>query len=181
MLDSHIAKSLGLLVGVVVTCSALLTSTLSGTTDIAWHALWSALHHYDPGNVAHIILITERLPRAIIAALVGASLAIAGALMQTITRNPLASPSLLGINAGAMFFVVVAVSLLPLSAPAHYVWAALLGASVAALLVILLSRGRHGELSPLRVVLAGVAVTAMFVAFSQGLLVIDQQSFESVL
>lgn len=181
MLDSHIAKSLGLLFGVVVTCSALLTSTLSGTTDIGWHALWSALHHYDPGNVEHIILITERLPRAIIAALVGASLAIAGALMQTITRNPLASPSLLGINAGAMFFVVVAVSLLPLSAPAHYVWAALLGASVAALLVILLSRGRHGELSPLRVVLAGVAVTAMFVAFSQGLLVIDQQSFESVL
>jgi iron complex transport system permease protein len=181
MLDSHLAKSLGLLFGVMVTWSAFLTSTLSGTSDIAWHALWSTLHHYDPGNVAHIILITERLPRAIIAALVGASLAIAGALMQTITRNPLASPSILGINAGAMFFVVVAVSLLPLSAPAHYVWAALFGASVAALLVILLSRGRHGELSPLRVVLAGVAVTAMFVAFSQGLLVIDQQSFESVL
>ena len=101
--------------------------------------------------------------------------------MQTMTRNPLASPGILGINAGAMFFVVVAVSLLPLHTPAHYVWAALLGALVAAILVVVLSRGRHGELSPLRVVLAGVAVTAMFVSFSQGLLVIDQQSFESVL
>ncbi|HSH51929.1 MAG TPA: iron chelate uptake ABC transporter family permease subunit, partial [Bacteroidales bacterium] len=61
------------------------------------------------------------------------------------------------------------------------VWAALLGALVAACLVVVLSRGRQGELSPLRVVLAGVAVTAMFVSFSQGLLIIDQQSFESVL
>ena len=181
MLNSRGAKSVGLLLGLIATLSAFFTSALTGTTEITWPSLWAALHHYNPSNVTHIILLTERLPRALIAALVGASLAIAGALMQTITRNPLASPGILGINAGAMFFVVVAVSLLPLHTPAHYVWAALLGAFVAALLVMILSRGKHGELSPLRVVLAGVAVTAMFVAFSQGLLVVDQQSFESVL
>lgn len=160
---------------------AFMMSIMSGTTEIPWPTLWAALLHYDPSQVPHIILYTERLPRAVIAALVGASLAIAGALMQTMTRNPLASPGILGINAGAMFFVVVAVSILPLHTPAHYVWAALLGALIAALLVMLLSRGQHGELSPLRVVLAGVAVTAMFVSFSQGLLIVDQQSFESVL
>ncbi|WP_249978626.1 FecCD family ABC transporter permease [Vreelandella olivaria] len=181
MLNSSATKSIGLLIGAVAMLSAFLVSVMSGTSDIAWSTLWAALHRYDPGKVAHIILFTERLPRAVVAALVGASLAIAGALMQTITRNPLASPGILGINAGAMFFVVVAVSVLPLHTPAHYVWAALLGALVAALLVMLLSRGRHGELSPLRVVLAGVAVTAMFVSFSQGLLIIDQPSFESVL
>lgn len=181
MLNSAAAKSIGLLLGTVLALGAFVASIMLGTTDIAWSALWAALNHYDPTKIAHIILFTERLPRAVIAALVGASLAIAGALMQTMTRNPLASPGVLGINAGAMFFVVVAVSLLPLHTPAHYVWAALLGALVAATLVVVLSRGRHGEISPLRVVLAGVAVTAMFVSFSQGLLVIDQQSFESVL
>lgn len=181
MLNSTAAKSIGLLLGVLVALGAFFASVMLGTTEISLSSLYGSLAYYDPTNIAHIILLTERLPRAVIAALVGASLAIAGVLMQTMTRNPLASPGILGINAGAMFFVVVAVSLLPLHTPRHYVWAALLGALVAAGLVVLLSRGRHGELSPLRVVLAGVAVTAMFVSFSQGLLVIDQQSFESVL
>lgn len=181
MLSSGAAKSAGLLLGVLAALAAFFASVMLGTTDIPLSSLFAALHHYDPTKIDHIILFAERLPRAVIAALVGASLAIAGALMQTMTRNPLASPGILGINAGAMFFVVIAVSVLPLHTPAHYVWAALLGALVAAVLVVILSRGHRGELSPLRVVLAGVAVTAMFVSFSQGLLVMDQQSFESVL
>ncbi|MFG6175943.1 FecCD family ABC transporter permease [Halomonas sp. THAF12] len=181
MLNRGITRGLGLLLGLALTAAAFAASVMLGTTEIAAPTFVQALLHYDPARVAHIIIATERLPRAVIAALVGASLAIAGALMQTMTRNPLASPGLLGINAGAMFFVVIAVSLLPLHAPADVVWAALLGALVAACLVVALSRGRHGELSPLRVVLAGVAITAMFVSFSQGLLIIDRQSFESVL
>lgn len=181
MLSGRFPRGLGLLLGLMLVAASFVASVMLGTTEIALPTFLEALLHYDPSRVAHIILFKERLPRAIIATLVGASLAIAGALMQTLTRNPLASPSILGINAGAMFFVVIAVSLLPLHAPAEVVWAALLGALVAACLVVLLSRGRHGELSPLRVVLAGVAVTAMFVSFSQGLLIIDRQSFESVL
>ncbi|WP_016916363.1 FecCD family ABC transporter permease [Vreelandella stevensii] len=181
MLTGHTAKSSGLLVSGAALALAFLLSIKMGPTEIAWPTLWQALVAPNPASVDHLILHTERLPRAVVATLVGASLAMAGALMQTITRNPLASPGILGINAGAMCFVVIAVSLLPLPTPGHYVWAALLGALVAALLVILLSRGPRGELPPLRVVLAGVAVTAMFVSFSQGLLVVDQQSFENVL
>lgn len=181
MLSGRLSRVVGLLLGMLLVAGAFVASVMLGTTEIAPPTFAQALVHYDPARVAHIIIRTERLPRAVIAALVGASLAIAGALMQTMTRNPLASPGILGINAGAMFFVVVAVSLLPLHSPADYVWAALLGALVAACLVVVLSRGRQGELSPLRVVLAGVAVTAMFVSFSQGLLIIDRQSFESVL
>ena len=143
MLNSAAAKSIGLLLGVIAALVAFTASVMLGTTDITWSSLWGALHHYDPTQVAHIILFTERLPRAVIATLVGTSLAIAGALMQTLTRNPLASPGILGINAGAMFFVVVAVSLLPLHTPAHYVWAALLGALIAAILVVLLSRDQQ--------------------------------------
>ncbi|WP_136253494.1 FecCD family ABC transporter permease [Onishia niordana] len=181
MLSHRFSRSAGLLLGLAVVAAAFAASMMLGNTDIAPLTFVQALLHYDPSQVAHIIILRERLPRAVIAALVGASLAIAGALMQTMTRNPLASPSLLGINAGAMFFVVIAVSLLPLHTPGEYIWAALLGALVAAGLVVVLSRGQQGELSPLRVVLAGVAITAMFVSFSQGLLIIDQQSFESVL
>ncbi|MDN3556644.1 FecCD family ABC transporter permease [Halomonas maura] len=181
MLNHGVSRGAGLLLGLVLVAAAFVASVMLGTTQIAPATFAQALVHYDPARVAHIIIRTERLPRAVIAALVGASLAIAGALMQTMTRNPLASPGILGINAGAMFFVVIAVSLLPLHTPADYVWAALLGALVAACLVVVLSRGRQGELSPLRVVLAGVAITAMFVSFSQGLLIIDRQSFESVL
>lgn len=181
MLKAVNAKWFGLLASAAVTLLAFSGSVMLGTTTLSWSSLWQMVTAYDPANVAHIILYTERLPRAVVGALVGASLAMSGVLMQTMTRNPLASPGVLGINAGAMFFVVVAVSLLPLHTPAHYAGAALLGALVAASLVALLSRGRYGENSPLRVVLAGVAVTAMFVSFSQGLLVMDQQSFESVL
>ncbi|MFI0471993.1 FecCD family ABC transporter permease [Halomonas sp. HMF6819] len=181
MLSHTSSRALGLLVGALALLAAFLASVMLGTTPIALSALPQALFHYDPGRVDQIILLTERIPRACVAALVGASLAVAGALMQTVTRNPLASPGILGINAGAMFFVVVAVSLAPLSTPGQIVWAALLGALLAAGLVVALARGRQGEFSPLRVVLAGVAVTALFVSFSQGLLVIDQQSFESVL
>ncbi|MEG3079870.1 iron ABC transporter permease [Halomonas sp. 5021] len=181
MLSGQAAKGAGLCTGGILMLTAFIASLMSGPTDIPPAALLTSLSDYDPTQVAHIVLRTERLPRAVIAALVGASLAIAGALMQTLTRNPLASPGILGINAGAMFFVVIAVSLLPLHTPASYVWAALLGALVAAGLVVTLSRGRQGELPPLRVLLAGVAVTAMFVSFSQGLLILDQQSFESVL
>ncbi|MDR5867382.1 FecCD family ABC transporter permease [Halomonas koreensis] len=181
MLNSRLARGLGLLLGLALTASAFTASLMLGSTPIAASTFAEALVDYDPSRATHIIIHTERLPRALLGALVGASLAIAGALMQTLTRNPLASPSILGINAGAMFFVVIAVSLLPLHAPAEIVWAALLGALVAACLVVTLSRGRQGELSPLRVVLAGVAVTAMFVSFSQGLLIIDRQSFEGVL
>ena len=181
MLSGRLSRVLGLFLGMALAATAFVASVMLGTTNIALPTFIDALIHYDPARVAHIIILTERLPRAVIAALVGASLAITGALMQTMTRNPLASPSILGINAGAMFFVVIATSLLPLHTPVDYVWAALLGAFVAACLVVMLSRGRQGELSPLRVVLAGVAITAMFVSFSQGLLIIDQQSFESVL
>lgn len=181
MLKAVNAKWFGLLASAAVTLLAFAGSVLLGTTTLSWSSLWQMVTAYDPANVVHIILYTERLPRAVVGALVGASLAMSGVLMQTMTRNPLASPGILGINAGAMFFVVVAVSLLPMHTPAHYAGAALLGALVAASLVALLSRGRYGENSPLRVVLAGVAVTAMFVSFSQGLLVMDQQSFESVL
>ena len=77
-----------------------------GAADIAYRDIYQAFTAFD-GSTNHLIIRTVRLPRSLIAALVGASLAVAGAIMQGLTRNPLASPGILGVNAGAAFAVVV--------------------------------------------------------------------------
>ncbi|MGM0703967.1 MAG: FecCD family ABC transporter permease [Pseudomonadota bacterium] len=181
MLKVPTARVVGLLLGMALALAAAFASLVLGATEIAPATLMDALFQPDPESVEHLILRTERLPRAGIAALVGASLAVAGALMQTLTRNALAAPSVLGINAGAMCFVVVANAIFALRSPLALVWVAFLGALVAALLVALLGRERSGGLSPVRLVLAGVAVTALFVSLAQGLLIVDQARFESLL
>lgn len=181
MLNSPMARLLGLLLAGGLALGAWVASLALGAIDIAPATLVEALFAPDLASTHHLILLTERLPRATIAALVGASLAVAGALTQTLTRNALAAPSILGINAGAMCFVVVASSLFALHAPLALAWVAFLGGGVAALLVVLLSRERGGGVSPLRVVLAGVAVTALFVSLAQGLLIVHQERFESLL
>lgn len=181
MLTTLRAKTVGMILGGVLMSVALLASIALGATAISVDTLIAAFVAYDPTSTQHIILRTERLSRAITAMLVGASLAVAGALMQALTRNALASPGVLGINAGAMFFVVCAASFLSLSSPLELVWAAFLGAAVAGGLVYLLGMRGHDGMSPLRVVLAGVAITALFVSFSQGLLIINQERFENVL
>lgn len=181
MLITSWNKTLGLLMGGILTLLAGLASLLLGAAEVPAQTLVDVILAPDPASTSQLILLSERLPRAVIAALVGGSLAVAGALMQTLTRNALAAPSILGINAGAMCSVVVASTLLTVSSPLALVWMAFLGASLAALLVALLGRERGGSLSPLRVVLAGVAVTALFVSLAQGLLIIDQQRFDSLL
>ncbi|SDJ31327.1 FecCD family ABC transporter permease [Billgrantia gudaonensis] len=181
MLKVPTARIVGLLLGVALAVAAAFASLVFGATEIAPTTLMDAVFRPDPESVEHLILRTERLPRAAIAALVGASLAVAGALMQTLTRNALAAPSVLGINAGAMCFVVVASAIFALRSPLALVWVAFLGALVAALLVASLGRERSGGLSPVRLVLAGVAVTALFVSLAQGLLIVDQARFESLL
>ncbi|WP_404376649.1 FecCD family ABC transporter permease [Vreelandella aquamarina] len=181
MLKSSFSRSLGLLLGVALTLIAALASVLLGANEIEPATLIKAITAPDMRSLEHLILLTERFPRATIAAVVGASLAVAGALTQTLTRNALAAPSILGINAGAMCFVVVASAFFALRSPLALVWVAFLGALVAALLVALLGRERSGTLSPVRIVLAGVAVTALFVSLAQGLLIIDQSNFENFL
>lgn len=181
MLTTPMARLIGLLLGGLLTLAAGLASLLLGAAEVPLVTLVEVVIAPDPGSTSQLILLSERLPRAVIAALVGASLAVAGALMQTLTRNALAAPSILGINAGAMCFVVLASGLFALHSPLALVWVAFLGALVAALLVALLGRERSGGLSPVRVVLAGVAVTALFVSLAQGLLIIDQERFESLL
>jgi iron complex transport system permease protein len=172
------------LIGLVFTIFLLLLlmcmSIVYGYTDTSWKTAIETFTNYNASN-EHIVIQSIRLPRALIAAAVGASLAIAGALMQTLTKNPLASPGIFGINAGAGFAVVIAVSLFSIVSIEAFTWLAFLGAGVAAVSVYFIgSIGREG-LTPMKLTLAGAAMSAMFSSFTQGLLVMDEAALEQVL
>ena len=97
----------GLLISLLALAAAVMGSIAFGVTNIPLHQVWESFTHFNGSN-EHLIILTARLPRALIAVAVGACLAVAGALMQVITRNPIASPSTLGVNSGAAFFIILA-------------------------------------------------------------------------
>ncbi|OXM85741.1 FecCD family ABC transporter permease [Paenibacillus rigui] len=171
----------GLLAGCIVMVLGMVSSVLLGAVNYNWHTAWDAVFHYDEQVTEQVIIRTTRLPRAFIAAAIGASLAIAGALMQTLTRNPLAAPSVLGVNAGATFLVVLGAVAFSVSSMQVLMMLAFAGAAGAAIIVYVLgSVGRDG-LTPLKIVLAGAAMTALFSSFTQGILVLNKQGLNTVL
>ena len=166
--------------GVVLLLSGVLSLAV-GATWIPLSQVFAAFVHPDPLSVGHVLVTTTRLSRTLMAMAVGASLAVAGALMQALTRNPLASPGLFGINAGATFFIILFSSLFSLSSPDAWLWCAFIGAAVAGSLAWLIGNMGQGSLSPLRIVLAGAAMAALFSAFSQAVLVVNQDGLDTVL
>ena len=160
---------------------SLLGSIAYGQYVISSKSVWTAFWAFDPQSIDHVIIRTTRLSRALVACLVGAALAVAGVLMQALTRNPLASPSIFGVNAGAVFAIVLFSTFFSVTSLNTFLWLAFLGASVAGALVYGLgSLGKDG-LSPVRIVLSGAAISALFMAFTQGILVIGQEGLDSVL
>lgn len=175
---SHAQKLLSLFL-LLLLCALL--SLASGATWIAPKQLLGALLGVDGMSATHQALVAMRLSRTLMAMAVGASLAVAGALMQALTRNPLASPGLFGINAGATFAIILGSSVFALSTPQQWLWCAFMGAAVTGALVWVIGNRGQSSLSPLRIVLVGAAMTALFSAFSQALLVVDQSGLDSVL
>lgn len=174
-------KVFGLLSGLCLFVLCFLSSIAFGQTSIPIRTTVEAIFRYDPTSTEHTIIATTRVSRAVIAAVVGSGLAVAGAFMQALTRNPLASPSVFGINAGALFFIVMAVSFFKVTALTHLMWIGFAGAGIAGMLVYLLgSLGRDG-MSPMKIVLAGSAISALFVSFTQGMLVLNEQNLQGVL
>lgn len=174
MLATGIAICLVLLGGTLVASIAL------GAADIAPVDVWQALVAFDPASTEHLIIRTLRIPRALVAALVGAALAVAGALMQGLTRNPLADPGILGIEAGAALSVVAAVYLLRISSLALYTIFAFIGAALTAIIVYSLGALGRGGPTPLKVTIAGAAVTALLVSLTTGMLIVHQRTLEEV-
>ncbi|MFZ5815218.1 MAG: FecCD family ABC transporter permease [Bacillota bacterium] len=154
-------------------------SILVGTRNISLPTIYSALIAYD-GSPDQAVILTVRLPRALIAASVGASLAVAGAIMQALTRNPLAAPGIVGINAGAAAAVVSAIFLLGGGSLSLYAWFAFAGAAAAAATVYALGSLGRGGLTPLKLTVAGAALTALLSSFTQGLLVLNERTLEEM-
>lgn len=174
------SKLIGLLASAVLLIVLFLCSIVYGYTDTSWRTALEAYTQFDGSN-DHIVIRELRMPRAVIAVLVGGSLAIAGTLMQALTRNPLASPDIFGVNAGASLFIVFAVSVLSITALSQFVWFAFIGAALAALLVYFISSlGRDG-VTPVKLVLAGAAISVFFSSLTSGLLIIDEGALDQVL
>jgi iron complex transport system permease protein len=171
---------IGLGAGVVALLLAMLASLKWGWTPIDWNTLFTSFNANHP-NREQLVVQSTRIPRALIAAAVGASLAIAGALMQALTRNPLASPGIFGINAGAAFFVVAATSFFAVESLQTYTWIAFAGAAFAAFVIAILSSSGRTGLTPIKLTLAGAAMTAFFATLTQGILVTDQRTLDEVL
>ncbi|MGO1058587.1 FecCD family ABC transporter permease [Planococcus sp. FY231025] len=180
MIRNNRAKTFGLIIGVLVIAALVWSSIVLGLTKVSAQMVFDAIYHFDGSN-EHIIIQDTRIPRAFIAAAVGASLAVAGAVMQGLTHNPLASPGILGINAGASFFVVFGISFLGLSSLTAFAWLAFLGAAIASVVVYVFgSMGSEG-LTPIKITLAGAAIAAMFSSMTQGMLTLDERALDQVL
>ncbi|WP_124728528.1 FecCD family ABC transporter permease [Staphylospora marina] len=177
---SNPRKMIGLLIVAVLMVALAAAGVMLGYTRIPWREAVDALIGYD-GSREHIVVRHQRIPRTLVGMAVGASLATAGAVMQALTRNPLASPGLFGINAGAAFFIVIAVSFFSFSSLQAFSWIAFFGAAVSAIAVFAAgSLGREGA-TPLKLILAGAAMTAMFSSLTQGVLVVHEKTLEEVL
>lgn len=130
------------------------------------------------GSSDHTVIRELRVPRTLLGIGVGAALGLAGALMQSLTRNPLADPGILGINEGAALGVTLALGLLGLTDPAVYVWFAFAGAAGASVVVYALgASGRTGG-GPVRLALAGIAVGMVFTAMSSAIMRVDSETYD---
>ena len=150
----------GLAIGALALVVAVALSLGVGARTLSPGEVWGSLLN-NTGSEADLIVRELRVPRTIAGALVGMALGLAGALMQALTRNPLADPGILGVNAGAACAVVLAIAYLGITQLDDYVWFALLGAGAATVVVYLLGSTGRGGASPVRLVLAGAAVTAV--------------------
>ncbi|RKD32447.1 FecCD family ABC transporter permease [Thermohalobacter berrensis] len=175
---AHRTYGLFLIFFILIGC--IFSSIILGITDTSWHTLIDAYTNFNGSN-EHIIIKNLRVPRALIATVVGASLAISGVLIQAITRNPLSSPSILGINAGAAFAVVFSSAFLSVSSLSQYIWIAFIGAGIGSLSVYLISTIGNEDLSSLKIVLSGAAITALFSSFTQSILALNEKELDEVL
>jgi iron complex transport system permease protein len=173
-----------LLLGLLLCCGLLALAAASsvafGAADIAPADVWAALLAPDPTSTEQLIIRTLRVPRAAAAALVGAALAVAGALMQGLTRNPLADPGILGIEAGAALAVVAAVRFLEVSSLTLYALFAAAGAALTAAAVYGLGSLGRGGPTPLKLTVAGAAFTALLSSLTTGMLILSQRTLEEV-
>ncbi|MBB4900890.1 FecCD family ABC transporter permease [Streptomyces griseomycini] len=162
-------RLLGLLASVVVLVLVALASLAIGAKDLSFDQVWHGLFE-DTGSYSDVV-VADRLSRTVLGLLVGAALGLSGAVLQALTRNPLADPGLLGINAGASAAVVTAITFFGVTSLSGYVWFAFFGAAFVGALVWFLGGSRGA--TPVRLVLAGTALSAALYGYIQSVMILD--------
>ncbi|SJZ58514.1 FecCD family ABC transporter permease [Consotaella salsifontis] len=164
--------AVGLLIaGVVLT---LLLGVRTVTPADVWHAFTAP----DPQNPAHVTILWIRLPRLGAGLVAGAALGLAGTVMQTLTRNPLADPGILGVNAGASFAIVLGALLLGQADYGLMTALAFPGAALASAAVFLLGGGLSGDAGPIRLTLAGAALNALLLSLISAMVLMRAETLE---
>lgn len=158
-------RKLWLTLGMVLLCIVSCISLFIGTHTIDPNVTLDALFSFDPTNSDHLLVVHLRVPRTLLALVVGGALGVSGVIMQGLTRNPLADPGILGVNAGATVAVVSAIAFLGINDMAYVMWFGLLGAAVAGAGVFALA-GVNKGVNPVRVVLAGTALSVVLLALT---------------
>nr|WP_040894114.1 iron chelate uptake ABC transporter family permease subunit [Streptomyces sp. C1-2] len=162
-------RAVGLLLAVVVLAGVALASIAIGAKQLPLDQVWHGLFH-DTGTYADVV-VGERVWRTLLGLLAGAALGLAGAVLQALTRNPLADPGILGINAGASAAVVTAITFLGVTSLNGYVWFAFFGAAAVGALVWFLGGSRGA--TPVRLALAGTAISAALYGYLQAVMIMD--------
>lgn len=162
----------------VLLFTAVIFGIVAGARPIPLATTWNAIVHFDAADSDHLLVRLIRVPRTLLAIVVGASLGVAGAIMQALTRNPLSDPGILGINAGAAMAITGAIAVFSVTDVTAYMVFGILGAALAGAAVYLLGNlGQSGD--PVRVVLAGAALSVVLLSLTQIILVnSDEQVFD---
>ncbi|AVV43436.1 iron ABC transporter permease [Streptomyces sp. P3] len=163
------SRAAGLLAALVLLLLVAVASIAVGAKELSVAQVWHGLFA-DSGTYADVV-VDERLSRTVLGLLVGAALGLSGAVLQALTRNPLADPGLLGINAGASAAVVTAITFFGVTSLNGYVWFAFFGAAAVGALVWFLGGSRGA--TPVRLALAGTAISAALYGYLQAVMIMD--------
>ncbi|MFD2703500.1 FecCD family ABC transporter permease [Paenibacillus shunpengii] len=155
------------LVAPVIIAVTILVSILYGAKDINASEVWNALFYFDSDSIDHQIILTSRLPRVVGALLIGAFLAVSGALMQGMTRNYLASPSIMGVSDGSVFVITICMILLPNTSSLGYIAYSLIGSAIGAGIVFSLAWLLPRGMTPVRMAILGTIIGTFLSGLSE--------------
>ncbi|MFB0630234.1 FecCD family ABC transporter permease [Streptomyces sp. AB3(2024)] len=173
----HGARAAGLLAALVVLALVVVASIAVGARAMPLEQVWHGLFHFT-GTTEDVVVRDLRIPRTLLGVMVGLALGLSGAVMQALTRNPLAEPGILGVNAGAAAAVVSAISFLGADSLDEFVWWAFLGAALVSVLVYVLGGSRSA--TPVRLALAGTAASAALVGYINSVQLMDSKALDKL-
>ncbi|EST39254.1 hypothetical protein N566_02965 [Streptomycetaceae bacterium MP113-05] len=170
----HAARAAGLFASLALLVLVLAVSLAFGARELSLGQAWSGL--LDNTSEHYTVVHEMRLPRTLLGLMAGTALGLAGGVMQALTRNPLADPGLLGINAGSAAAVVTAISFFGITGFTGYVWFAFAGAAAVSVLVYTVGGGRGA--TPARLALAGAALNAALFSYVNAVMLLDTSSLD---